>query len=70
MRNFSRRLTAPLLIAVFAMQAIASEVTLKNGDRVSGTIVEQSEDAVVVETEYAGKIRIARSHIAAIAATA
>lgn len=69
-RNFSRRLTAPLLIAVFAMQAFASEVTLKNGDRVSGTIVEQSDDAVVVETEYAGKIRIARGHIAAIGETA
>lgn len=66
LRNFSRRLAAPLLIAAFAMQAFASEVTLKNGDRVSGNIVERTEEAVVVETEYAGKIRIDRSHIVGI----
>lgn len=49
-----------------SVRAFNGELTLKNGDRISGKIIEQGEDAVVVETEYAGRLRIARSHIAAI----
>jgi putative salt-induced outer membrane protein len=64
-RNCSR-----LLLAVFLflplLRVSASEVTLKNGDRVSGTIVEQTDETVVLETEYAGKISINRKHIETI----
>ncbi len=45
------------------IRVAASEITLKNGDRVSGTIIEQNDDLIVLETEYAGKISIKRTHI-------
>lgn len=67
MKNFYKRLMLPILLFSFVLQAFANEaVTLKNGDRVSGKIVEESEEAVTIETEYAGKITISRKHIAAI----
>ncbi len=61
------RLLLPILLFSFVQNAVANEaVTLKNGDRVSGKIVEESEEAVTIETEYAGKITIERKHIATI----
>ena len=67
MKNFSKRLLQPILLFSFVINAVASEaVTLKNGDRVSGKIVGESEETVTIETEYSGKITIARKHIAAI----
>lgn len=65
-RNVSR-LLLPALLFSFVLRVAANEaVTLKNGDRLSGKIVEESEEAVTIETEYAGKITIAKKHIAAI----
>lgn len=55
------------LLLLVPAHALGSEITLKNGDRVSGKIIEQTDDAVVIETPYAGKIRIGRSHIERIA---
>lgn len=67
MKKFYQRLLLPILLVSFALQVVAGEaVTLKNGDRVSGKIVEESEETVTIETEYAGKITIERKHIAAI----
>ncbi|MDM7923491.1 MAG: DUF481 domain-containing protein [Pyrinomonadaceae bacterium] len=57
------RLLLPVLILVFAAEVFAEEIMLKNGDRVSGKIVSQTGEAIVVETEYAGKITIAASHV-------
>jgi len=56
-------LIATLLLFSFVSQIAASEITLKNGDRITGKIVEQNDEIVVIETEYAGKIKIARTHI-------
>lgn len=53
----------PVILFSSVLPIVASEVTLKNGDRLSGTIVEESADSVVIETEYAGKLTIARKHI-------
>lgn len=66
MKRFYSRLLLPILLFSFVVQAVANEVTLKNGDRLSGKIVEESDEAVTIETEYAGKITIARKHIATI----
>lgn len=67
MKTKISRLLVPVVLFTFVLQAVAGEaVTLKNGDRVSGKIVEESEETVTIETEYAGKITIARKHIAAI----
>jgi putative salt-induced outer membrane protein YdiY len=61
------RLLLPALSLFFATSIFASEITLKNGDRVSGKIVEESDAAVVLETDYAGTIKISRTHIKEIA---
>lgn len=61
------RLTLPTIFLFLATSIFASEITLKNGDRVSGKIVEESDGAVVLETEYAGTIKIAKTHIKEIA---
>ncbi|HLA94205.1 MAG TPA: DUF481 domain-containing protein [Pyrinomonadaceae bacterium] len=63
-------LLMPVLLCSAVLLGYASEVvTLKNGDRVSGKIVEETEEIVVLETEYAGKIKIERTHIDKIANT-
>lgn len=62
MENLSRLLVCILIVALCST-AFAEELTLKNGDRLSGKIVEESDEAVVIETEYAGKLKIARKHI-------
>lgn len=56
-----------LAVLVFAGSALASEVTLTNGDRLSGNIVAETEDSVTLETEYLGKITIMRKFIDRIA---
>lgn len=59
------------MLAIFVflpvLRVAASEVTLKNGDRISGTIVEETESAIVLATEYAGRVTINREHIGNIA---
>lgn len=57
----------PVILFLSVIRIAAGEVTLKNGDRVSGKIVEQTEESIVIETEYAGKITIVRRHVEKIA---
>lgn len=66
----TRWLLLPLLSLSLFANAFADEVMLKNGDRVSGKIVSQSDEGVVIETVYAGKITIGTSHIEKIAGEA
>lgn len=66
----TRWLVSPLLILSLISSAFADEVMLKNGDRVSGKIVSQTDEGVVIETAYAGKITIITSHIEKIASEA
>lgn len=67
MRIFSWPLVILLLFSL-AVNIAASEITLKNGDRLTGKIVDESDDAITLETEYAGKVKIARSHIEKVVA--
>jgi len=53
----------PVILFSSVLRLAASEVTLKNGDRLSGKVVEESDEAVVIETEYAGRVTISRKHI-------
>lgn len=62
MRHLSIPL-ALLIVVSLAPSFFAGEITLKNGDRLTGKIVDESDEAIVIETEYAGKIKIARAHI-------
>lgn len=67
MRTFKRRpwaIAAVLLLAI-TVSGFEGEVILKNGDRVTGKIIEEGDESIVIETEYAGKIKISRSHVKA-----
>jgi len=66
MRKMIQRPAAAALIFLGTLNAFADDITLKNGDRVSGRIVEISDDSVTIETEYAGKLKIERSFISKI----
>ncbi len=63
-----RKILVLLILLSLATTAFASgeEVLLKNGDKLSGSIVEEGDDAIVVETVYAGRVRIARAHVAKV----
>lgn len=56
-------LLAALVLFASSVPAVASEVMLKNGDRVSGRIVQRTDKQVVIETDYAGPVTIDASHI-------
>ena len=47
--------------------AFADQVTLKNGDRISGKIAQSDAKSLVIKTEYAGDVKIDRASIASIA---
>lgn len=66
MRKIDARLLLVIFVFALAGRAAASEVKMKNGDRISGIVVERSDAAIVVQTNYAGRITIDRSHIEAI----
>lgn len=57
----------PVILFSSVLRIAANEVVLKNGDRLSGKIVEETAETVVIETEYAGKVTIDREHIVKIA---
>lgn len=57
---------ALLLVLAFLPRAIATEVilVLKNGDRISGSLVSESASRVVLKSPVAGKLKIATDQIA------
>ena len=67
LKRSARLALLSVILISFVIPVAASEVMLKNGDRVSGRIVDETDDHVVIDTEYAGKITIARRHIDKIA---
>ncbi len=66
--NFIRSfgLSIPL-IAIMASFVLADEIRLKNGDRLTGTIVKADGKSLVLKTDYAGSITIAADQIERIA---
>lgn len=55
-----------LISLLFVFQAAADQVTLKNGDHMSGTIVKSDGKALVLHTDYAGDITLKLDAISAI----
>lgn len=55
------RFLAPL--AVSAVPAVAGQVHLDNGDRISGEVIAVAEDAVVMKTDYSGRLSIAADRV-------
>lgn len=46
------------LIVLMAIPALADQVVLKNGDRLSGTVVKSDAKNLVIKTEYAGEVTV------------
>ena len=44
----------------------ADQVTLKNGDRISGKITQSDEKSLLIKTEYAGDVKIDRASIVSV----
>ncbi|MFP5405563.1 MAG: YdiY family protein [Gammaproteobacteria bacterium] len=59
----ARAALAALVLAA-ASPVLADTVSLRNGDRLTGTIRHLSADALTLQTPYAGEVRISRSDIA------
>jgi putative salt-induced outer membrane protein YdiY len=55
-----------LLLAVFCPSAPAGQLTLKNGDRITGTIVRSDGKTVTIKSTYAGEINVAMSAVESI----
>ncbi|MCK5305999.1 MAG: DUF481 domain-containing protein [Candidatus Omnitrophica bacterium] len=50
-------------LAVTGIELFADEIYLKNNDRISGRVVEESEDTVVIKTEALGDISVRKDFI-------
>ena len=61
-----RMAAGPLLCALLQNSAVADLITLNNGDRITGTLLEQTKDELVLDTGYAGKLKIKRSAVASL----
>jgi putative salt-induced outer membrane protein YdiY len=59
-----------LLAAAAAAPAFADTVVLIGGDRLSGKILHKSAETLTLETEYAGKVRIAWKNVATLSTDA
>jgi putative salt-induced outer membrane protein len=55
-----------LVWSVCAASALADQVTLKNGDRLSGTIVKTDDDKLEMKSEFAGDVKLPWSAVVAI----
>jgi uncharacterized protein DUF481 len=64
-----RSLSCALLLALFAVAGMADQVTLKNGDRLSGDIVSGDGKTLQIKTEFAGDVTIQWDAIVGIEST-
>jgi hypothetical protein len=55
-----------VLLCLLALPALADEVRLANGDRITGEVKARSGDRLVVQTEYAGELSIRLSEVHSI----
>jgi len=55
-----------LVMCLFAMAAKADQITLKNGDRITGTIVKSDDKILIVKTDFAGDLNIKWELVASI----
>jgi putative salt-induced outer membrane protein YdiY len=64
-----RSLLWALLLAMWTVAAKADQVTLKNGDRLSGTIVSGDGKTLLIKTEFAGDVTVQWDAIVGIQST-
>jgi putative salt-induced outer membrane protein YdiY len=46
------------VLSLFAMSAMADQITLKNGDRLTGTVVKSDAKTLLIKTEFAGDVNV------------
>jgi hypothetical protein len=68
-RNVSRMLRLLAGLGVLSSVAYADQVSLKNGDRLTGTIIKSDAKTLVVKTEAAGDVTFQWSAIDGITST-
>jgi putative salt-induced outer membrane protein YdiY len=64
-----RGLMVLAIVCVCAIAAKADQVTLKNGDRLTGSIVKSDAKTLLLKTEYAGDVNLQWDSVAAITST-
>jgi putative salt-induced outer membrane protein YdiY len=63
MSKKARSILTLCFLVLSSVPVSADQVLLKNGDRLSGRVVEQDDERVVLETDYAGTLNIVASHV-------
>jgi hypothetical protein len=63
------RLLACLLLVLVHLPALADEIHLSNGDRISGEIKAKRGDRLIISTDYAGDVSVAWAKVMSIATT-
>jgi putative salt-induced outer membrane protein len=53
-----KKLVAGLFFLLLAIQALADQVVLKNGDRLTGSITKSDGKSLVIKTDYAGDVTV------------
>ena len=61
-----KSITLPILLFLLSGTAIADQITLKNGDRLSGKIVKSDGSKLVVQTELIGEVSVDLSAVNSI----
>ncbi len=65
-----RKLVAGLLLSMlFAIPALADQVVLKNGDRLTGSITKSDGKTLVIKTDYAGDVTVKFDAIQSLTST-
>lgn len=60
------RILPALALLIGGANALADEVRLLNGDRITGTVVAKTGEHLVVSTQYAGRISVQWSQVASV----
>jgi putative salt-induced outer membrane protein len=58
-----------ILMLFFCVRASADQISLRNGDRLTGTIVKSDEKNLVLKTEYAGQVTLQWSAVGGISSS-
>lgn len=67
MMKFPKVVVSRVVFAVlFCLQLYADQITLKNGDRLTGTIQKSDEKQLLLQTEYAGTVSVQWEAVTAI----
>ena len=58
------------MLCFFAGSVMADQVTLKNGDRLTGTIVKSDGKTLLIKTEFAGEVNVQSDAVSAMVSSA